>query len=88
MLEELADAQAAAASSMSELAELRRQNKELQKQVTVWIASLNWPLQQLLLHLQWLWKQMCLSIGLLTRAARRLQNQVRPLADEGGSEVL
>ena len=30
---ELADAQAAAASSMSELAELRRQNKELQKQV-------------------------------------------------------
>ena len=33
MFEELADAQAAAASSMSELAELRRQNKELQKQV-------------------------------------------------------
>lgn len=33
VLEELADAQAAAASSMSELAELRRQNKELQKQV-------------------------------------------------------
>jgi DNA-binding GntR family transcriptional regulator len=42
VLEELADAQAAAASSMSELAELRRQNKELQKQVhhgDPWIGS-------------------------------------------------
>ena len=33
VLEELASAQACAASSMSELAELRRQNKQLQAQV-------------------------------------------------------